>query len=77
LGSLGLSYDAENRQTQATNTLGGGTATYQYDGLGQRVTKTLPSQTTVYVYDAFGQLAAEYEESAGHYPGLHDLLSQL
>ena len=58
-GSLSLTYDAENRQSQILN-LGGGTGTLQYDGLGQRVVKSLPSQTTTYVYDAFGQLAAEY-----------------
>jgi RHS repeat-associated protein len=64
LGALMLSYDANNRQTVATNTLGGGTATYQYDGLGQRVAKALPAQTTVYVYDAFGQLSAQYNSQA-------------
>jgi RHS repeat-associated protein len=59
-GALNLTYDAENRQISAANTLGGGTAAYYYDGAGQRVMKVLPNGTTVYVYDAFGQLAAEY-----------------
>jgi len=63
LGSLTLSYDGENRQSQIKN-LGGGTATLQYDGLGHRVVKSLPSQTTTYVYDGFGQLAAEYSSGA-------------
>lgn len=53
-GSVGVSYDAENRQTAA------GVNSYLYDGVGQRVEKVLPSGTTVYAYDAFGQVAAEY-----------------
>jgi RHS repeat-associated protein len=64
LGALLLSYDANNRQTVARDTLGGGAATYQYDGLGQRVVKALPAQTTVYVYNAFGQLSAQYNSQA-------------
>jgi RHS repeat-associated protein len=36
------------------------TATYGYDGNGQRVTKTAGGQTITYVYDVFGNLAAEY-----------------
>ncbi len=61
-----LVYDAENRLTQATESgaLGGGQATYRYDGDGRRVAKMLPGSTTVYVYDGFGQLAAEYSKGA-------------
>ena len=58
-----FTYDAENRQvTECINTCAQGspTATYLYDGLGQRVGKTVNGQTTTYVYDAFGNLAAEY-----------------
>jgi RHS repeat-associated protein len=52
-------YDAENRQTAATNT-GVGTTNYTYDGDGRRVMKQAGGSTTTYVYDAKGQLAAEY-----------------
>jgi RHS repeat-associated protein len=57
-----FTYDAENRQATATISTGTTTTTasYTYDGLGQRVTKTTGGQTTTYVYDAFGNLAAEY-----------------
>lgn len=60
-----LWYDANNRQIQASDLIGtGGSATYAYDGLGQRVSKVAPvsstaTNTTVYVYDVFG-LASEY-----------------
>jgi len=51
-----LTYDAEERQTAATEPpgMGGGTEYYYYDGAGQRVEKNGPSGLTVYVYDAFG-----------------------
>jgi RHS repeat-associated protein len=57
-----FTYDAENRQVTACLNCAQGspTATYAYDGLGQRVTKTVSGPTTTYVYDAFGNLAAEY-----------------
>lgn len=57
-GSVGVSYDAKNRQTVA------GPNSYYYDGLGQRVEKVVPGETTVYVYDAFGSLTAEYNTVA-------------
>ncbi len=64
VGSMARSftYDAENRQVTACINCAPGppTATYVYDGLGQRVSKTVNGQTTTYVYDAFGNLAAEY-----------------
>ncbi len=62
-----LAYDAENRQTSASEpaAYGGGTAQYFYDGLGQRVEKLLNSNPTVYVYDAQGKLAAEYGSGNG------------
>jgi len=62
-GSTSFSYDAENRQTQATDApgIGGGTVTYAYDGAGERVKKQISGgAATIYVHDAFGQLAAEY-----------------
>lgn len=51
-GSYTLSYDAENRQTQATESpsYGGGQAIYVYDGDGRRVEKIIGSQTNTYVY---------------------------
>jgi RHS repeat-associated protein len=58
----GFTYDAETRQVTACLNCAPGppTATYMYDGQGQRVSKTVGGQTTTYVYDAFGNLAAEY-----------------
>ena len=60
-----LTYDAENRQTSATEpaSLGGATEQYFYDGDGRRVEKSGPGGTTIYVYDALGKLAAEYSRS--------------
>jgi RHS repeat-associated protein len=62
LGTMPLTYDAENRQTAA------GPNVYGYDGSGQRVARTTSSGQTVYVYDAFGQLAAEYSTVAVNPP---------
>ncbi len=53
-------YDAENRQTQVTNTASNTTANYQYDGGGKRVRKTFGNEETIFVYDAFGKMIAEY-----------------
>jgi len=71
--SRNFTYDAENRQVTATLTgVTTTSASYVYDGLGQRVMKFVCSSggtcnastpgvvTTTYVYDAFGSLAAEY-----------------
>src|SRR5579875_2297587 len=56
----GFSYDAENRITAESNA-GGLSASYYYDGVGDRVEKVLSNgQATVYVYDVFGRLAEEY-----------------
>jgi RHS repeat-associated protein len=65
-----MGYDAENRQTSATEppSLGGGTEQYAYDGAGRRAWKSGPSGTTVYVYDAFGALAAEYSTTSNSSP---------
>lgn len=65
-GSHTLAYDAENRQTSATDSpsYGGGQAIYVYDGDGRRVEKIIGSQTTTHVYDIFGKLAAEYSNLA-------------
>jgi RHS repeat-associated protein len=66
VNGISLTYDANNRQVKASDIIGsGGTASYAYDGLGQRVSKAVPissaaTQTAVYVYDIFG-LAAEYD----------------
>jgi RHS repeat-associated protein len=61
-----FTYDGENRQVTACLNCAQGspTATYMYDGQGQRVSKTVGGQTTTYVYDAFGNLAAEYGGSS-------------
>jgi RHS repeat-associated protein len=59
-----LTYDAENRQTKASDSSSGETYTYAYDGLGARVSKTAQGVTTSYVHDAFGNLTAEYTTQA-------------
>jgi RHS repeat-associated protein len=59
-----LTYDAENRQTKASDSASGETYTYAYDGLGARVSKTAQGVTTSYVHDAFGNLTAEYTTQA-------------
>ncbi len=53
-------YDAENHQTQVTNTAAQTSANYQYDGGGKRVRKTFGNEETIFVYDAFGKMIAEY-----------------
>jgi RHS repeat-associated protein len=60
--SRNFTYDAENRTVSATIVTGTGniSASYVYDGLGERVSKTVNGVTTTYLYDAFGNLAAEY-----------------
>jgi YD repeat-containing protein len=55
-----LSYDGENRLTQANDGQAGGLSTYSYDGDGRRVKKVTGAVTTVFVYNASGQLIAEY-----------------
>jgi RHS repeat-associated protein len=70
-GATSYTYDAENRQTSATDApgIGGGTVNYLFDGSGQRVEKVFSSgASTVYVYDAFGQLAAEYSTAQNTSP---------
>ncbi len=72
-GGWSLAYDAENRQTSATQTVNGVTARhlYDYDGEGRRVrhqkTQYNPAtggwdlqESTTFVYEASGKLAAEY-----------------
>lgn len=66
-----MAYDGDDHQKSATSA-SNGSASYQYDGDGQRVVKMTCSNptpcttsssslvTTAYVYDAMGQLAAEY-----------------
>lgn len=57
--SRSFTYDAENRQIQAT--IAGTVTAYAYDSDGRRVEKSVSGASpTVYVYDAQGQLAAEY-----------------
>ncbi len=61
-------YDAENRQTQVTNTASNTTANYQYDGGGKRVRKTFGNEETIFVYDAFGKMVAEYSNIIETHP---------
>ncbi len=60
-----FTYDAENRQVSETNTVGNPSASYGYDGNGQRVAKIVGSEETLYIYDAMGNLTAEYDQDAG------------
>ncbi len=57
-------YDANNKQSQfcagASGPCTGTTATYEYDGQGNRIKKTTAARSTTFVYDAFGMLTAEY-----------------
>jgi RHS repeat-associated protein len=62
-GSSTLSYDTNNMMIGVA-----GSATYAYDGLGQRVSKAYGGVTTVYTYDAFGNPAAEYSSAATSLP---------
>ncbi len=55
-----FAYDANNRQTQVTNTASQTTANYFYDGSGKRVRKLVGQEETIFVYDAFGKMVAEY-----------------
>jgi len=62
-GSSTLTYDTNNMMIGVA-----GSATYAYDGLGQRVSKVYGGVTTAYVYDAFGNPAAEYSSAATSLP---------
>ena len=57
-----FSYNGENKQTEVRNANNQVTATYEYDGDGNRVKKTIPAtgEITIFVYDADGDLSAEY-----------------
>jgi hypothetical protein len=55
-----MTYDAEGRLKQWTDSTTGATVTSTYDGDGRRVTRTKGSEVTTYVYDPEGNLAAEY-----------------
>jgi RHS repeat-associated protein len=60
-GQNALVYDAVNRVTSASGSLGSGT--YAYQGSGHRVVKTSGSTTTVYVYSGKRPIA-EYTNGA-------------
>ena len=62
-GSSSLTYDTNNRMVSLVIS-----ATYAYDGVGQRVSKVAGGVTTVYVYDAFGNPTAEYSSAAATLP---------
>ncbi len=57
-----LTYDAESRVNQVTDS--GGTESILYDGSGDRIEKVVAGVGRIYVYDAFGTLAAEYSAAA-------------
>lgn len=58
-GNLRYSYDAGGRLAGASGPFG--TASYLYNGIGQRVAKTAAGTTTYYVYDQAGHLLGEYD----------------
>lgn len=63
-GSIVYTYSARGRMSTAKN--GANTATYLYNGLGQRISKTGPTAIVAgggnyYVYDEAGRLAGEYD----------------
>jgi hypothetical protein len=67
-GASQLTFDGENRITQADDTVLYNSFCYGYDGLGERVVKQIYggntcggtlAVTVVFVYDAFGNLAVE------------------
>ncbi len=51
-------YDDRERMTGITSTLG--SASYKYNGRGQRVSKTASPTTTIFLYDEAGSLLGEY-----------------
>ena len=61
-GSIGYTYNDRGRLQRTVN--GGTSASYLYNGLGQRISKVsalLPSGINVYVYDEQGRLLGEYD----------------
>jgi len=60
LGTISYSYSNWNKLKQLTNGINSITATYKYNGLGQRASKTAGGTTTNYVYDTAGHIIAEY-----------------
>ncbi len=60
-GTYTYTYDDTNRLAGVTKT--GLTASYIYNGLGQRVEKTVNGTSTVFVYDEAGHLLGEYTPS--------------
>lgn len=60
IGSRIFSHNAANRIMSVLDN-GVITATYRYNGLGQRVEKTTAQGTTIYVYGVEGRLLGEYQ----------------
>ncbi|HKV04434.1 MAG TPA: RHS repeat-associated core domain-containing protein [Candidatus Acidoferrales bacterium] len=60
-GMNSLVYDAEDRATSSTGSLGSGA--YAYDGYGQRIAKTVGGATTDYIFSN-SQVIAEYTAGA-------------
>ena len=52
-------FNAENKQREVKDSVGGVVGRYYYDGEGRRVKKVTPTETTIFVYSA-GKLVEEY-----------------
>jgi YD repeat-containing protein len=60
-GNHSYTYDAENRVTQVD---GGNTATYVYDGSGERVEKIVGGSDSQYLYDIAGRINTVFGNGA-------------
>jgi len=58
IGNSGFAYNEAGRMSQAAN--GSATATYAYNGMGERVRRTVGSAGTIAVYDEAGRWLGEY-----------------
>jgi RHS repeat-associated protein len=61
IGSRQFNYDDTGRLSQVDS--GGITASYAYNGKGERVIKTVGGETTHYLYNPAGQLLAELDDN--------------
>jgi len=75
-GSTSFSYDAENRQTQATDApgIGGGTVTYAYDGAGERVKKQISAQRRRFVSTIIWAAYGSFTDQNANVISQHDYL---
>lgn len=66
-----FNYDAENRVKEffgGSNNTPTPTATYEYDGIGNRIRKISNGVETIFVYNAIGNLVAEYSTEVSTNP---------